>query len=491
MRPLATAAVKALVVAGATAGVVVGTGQLSTPVVLGATAPAAAQPTPEVVPVRQVTLGCPGPESEGIPSVPAVPGGRFGVVATTAPLQALSGLATAPGPGALTLTAAQGGPPLASTGQRAQSVAGSVDGPTPVLVSGSGSLAPGTAAVQTWLKSDTADRGLVVTPCLAPRAETWLLAGGAETTRRERLVVANPGANTVTVDVEVFGSAGRLRVGGGARLAVPPHGRVGVLLDGLVAQEARPAIRLTATGGLVTAVVEDSWIAGTVSHGRDDSGPADPPATEVVVPAVLAAGPAVLRVVVPGEQEAVVQARLLTTEGPRPVPGDEVLRVGAHSVRDIDLSGLPVGTYAVQVRADRPVTAAVRVERAATQAGGPADFGWVAAAAPIPVLAGTPLPPAGESWLALVGTGADWSASVVVVAADGTSTTRTVTGVADSTQDLFVADAQAVWVRPTAGTLRAGVFHQVRAAEGPLVSTWALAPAAVTATDVPVAEIRR
>jgi diguanylate cyclase (GGDEF)-like protein/PAS domain S-box-containing protein len=137
-------------------------------------------------------------------------------------------------------------------------VGGTVTGATLVEVAATESLAPAVAGLQTSvLAGESDDRGLVATPCATPSPDVWLLAGGGDATRRERLVVANPGANTLTVDVEVYGAAGKRAGVGAGRLAVPPHGRVSLLLDALAAGESSPAVHVTATGGVITAVLDE------------------------------------------------------------------------------------------------------------------------------------------------------------------------------------------------------------------------------------------
>ena len=66
---------------------------------------------------------------------------------------------------------------------------------------------------------------------------------------------------------------------------------------------------------------------------------------------------------VPGTEETVVQARALTKDGPVAVPGDGVVRVPGGTVREVDLSTMPAGAYAIQIRADHPIVAGVMSER--------------------------------------------------------------------------------------------------------------------------------
>ena len=51
-------------------------------------------------------------------------------------------------------------------------------------------------------------RGLATAACAAGGSDLWLLGGGADPGRQERLVLTNPGDNPVTADVTVHGAAG-------------------------------------------------------------------------------------------------------------------------------------------------------------------------------------------------------------------------------------------------------------------------------------------
>ena len=68
-------------------------------------------------------------------------------------------------------------------------------------------------------------------------------------------------------------------------------------------------------------MLEDAWIEGAVGRGRDDSAAAAAPALEQVVPAMVLAGPAHLRLLVPGPDAAGVLARLFAPDAPLAPPG--------------------------------------------------------------------------------------------------------------------------------------------------------------------------
>lgn len=496
MTPIGWSALRVLGFAAVLGGLVAGSTQLPSRLELTSIAPVVPADvlSPPSTPASQITLGCPGPETDGFSGLPAIPGEATSILAATAPSEAMQGIATAPAPGAVAVrssASAASDPALATSATRGGVVSGDVSGVAAGEVSATGSLAVGLAALQTGLRREGDERGLQSVACQAPRSEVWLLAGGGAPTRRERLVVANAGANPVTVDIQVHGASGPIASVNGARVAVPPHGRVGVLIDAIAPGEASPVVHVTATGGLITAVLEDSWIDGATGRGRDDVGPADGPATEQVIPAAYLTGVATLRIVVPGTDEAVVQSRALSPNGAVPLPADQVVRIPGGSVRDIDLSGLEPGAYALQVRADRPVVAAVVIER--RDAGvAQSDLAWVPATAVIPVLAGSPVPAGTVSRLLLAGTAAPWAATVYVVGPSGAVTSIPAQGVADSSWTVDLpAGAAAVWIRPSSGTVRAGISAELADPTGPLVTLVGINPASLTTTAIPVREVRR
>ncbi|MEI2826969.1 MAG: DUF5719 family protein [Dermatophilaceae bacterium] len=459
-------------------------------VVVRAPQDGASSSAPHLVPLRSAALHCPGPETEGLAGVPAVAGGTTTVYAAAAPAAALDQVMVVEGAGLMSVSATSAEQPLAQTSTRGAVVSTALAGPVAGEVAGSGSLAAGLAALQTWTRLDSDDRGLVATPCLAPTSEAWLVAGGGEPTRRERLVIANPGGNAATVDVTVFGVGGAIAAQGSSRLAVPPRGRSVVLLDAIAGGEVSPVVHVVASGGLVTAVIEDSWIDGAVGRGRDDAAPSAPPATDQVIPGVVVDGPGLLRVFVPGTSEAIVQARLLTPAGPTALPTNAVTRVPGGAVRDISLEGVTPGTYAVQLTSDHPIVAAALTHRR-PDAAAPSDLAWAASTSPIVTLAGTPLPTGARSTLAVSSSGGPADVTVVLVAPDGTTKTTSVRVEADAATTTDVSGAGSVWLRTSATGVRAAITLELADPAGPLVSSVGLRSSAVAATEVPVHELRR
>ncbi len=484
-------ALRAVVTVLAGGGLVVAAAQVPGTVSLGGAVAPVVDVGPQLVPVPFATLSCPGPETEGLQGVPPTPG-TLSVAAALAPVEALKDVRLGTGPGALQVVVRPAATVLGRSEQRTRGVVAGVQGPTVAEVTATGALAPGLTALQTWLQKEGDDRALVAAPCTPAKPDLWLVGGGGESTRREHITVVNPGANPVSADVTVLGTGGPIASANGKNVAVPPHGRVTLLLDALVGPEKTPVVHVAATGGVLTAVLEDSWVEGAVGRGADDAVPALDPSTEQVLPAVFVAGPARLRVAVPGPDETVVRARLLTATGPQPLPGEGVVRVSGGAVRDIDLSSLPAGAYAVQVQADHPVVAGAMLERRG-DGKGQSDFGWTTSTAPVPVVTGTPLPEGFVGSLMLVGTGDPAGAAVVTVSPAGVVVAKNVAVAADSVAVVDLAGAGQVWVRQTSGTLRAGVSLSLAdpAAGTPLFSILPLGPLAVSVMQQPVREVQR
>jgi hypothetical protein len=443
--------------------------------------------------VRGAALVCPGPELKGIKGVDDADV-TVRVAAAAAPSEVLGDVKPAAAAGAVKLSRMPRGAVGAPVTARGGVASGDVADAAAVLASGSQALAPGLAAMQSSYVASGDHRGLTTAACGPARADQWLLGGGGQPGRQERLVLTNPGGNAVTVDLTLHGAKGVIESTTGKGVVVPAHGRVSVLLDSISGTEATPAVHVVASGGVVSAVLNDYWLDGTVAAGADDVVPAAAPSRDQVVPGVPVIGPARVRVAVPGDSEAVVQVRVLDAQGPRALPRGGVVRIDGGAVRDIDLSGLPSGTYAVQVRADVPVVAGAVVTR--RDGSKPGDFAWSSSTLPV-TTAGAPLTvPAGAPaemgrWMLLTSEKAD--AVVDVVSADGTGkvSSQRVTVRADSAFAVPVKGASA-WVHQVSGKglLRVALGSQAGAGLAALVSVAPLEATPMRTTTVGLREVR-
>lgn len=338
------------------------------------------------VPAADTMLACPGPlvaaeVAEGADSEFVAPSGSeqtlgvAGVPAagSTTVAQTLAGLMGERGPGEEILRQEDGASFL-DAGLALEGpvrVEGRVVGSTPAMVAGSQLSAAGDGDL----------RGLAVAACTAPAQEQWLLAGGATVGESTRLVLSNPGSTAAEVTVGVFGENGEGATGGRKSVTVAPGASQSLQVEALAPDVASPAVRVSSTGGLVSAALQSSVVDGLDPAGVDISPAAAAPSAEVTVPGVPVAAqegepavPQVLRIANPTDR--VAEVRLAATS----VGGDadwsrRSTSVPARGVRDVPITGLDPASYSFSLRSSAPVTAAARSGN-----GEDTDFAWTPAA---------------------------------------------------------------------------------------------------------------
>lgn len=473
--PYLPAAVRVAVGAGAVAALVWGAASLPPTLDLAVAGGGDATPAAPTSLATSLSAMCPGNELSGIGGVGDVAVGGS-VVAATGPLALLPVPATGSGSAALTA----GSVPIAELAPaRPAAASGALPRSGPVALVAQGSLAPAVVGAQEWVAATADLRGLVTTPCRSAGSDLWLLGGGDGPGRQERLVLVNPGGNPVTADVTVHGAAGR--VGSSFTQTVAPGGRRTILLDAIAGEEALPAVHVVADGGGLHATLTDTWVSGSTPLGAETVVPTADPGTLQVVPAAVLGGGATLRVLAPGENQAVASVTILGRDGTVATTQDTVLTVGADAVAELALPEVPEGTYTVLVRSDVPVVASVRTQTG--EGGTPGDIAWSGAAPVLDDVAGAALPatPSVARTLRLVSTGGATTARVTLVVG-GEERTRAVDLLSERSADVDLAGASAVWVTRTGGSgaLRGGIVATSGAGAGHLVSVVPLDPVAVT-----------
>lgn len=339
-------------------------------------------------------------------------------------------------------------------------------------------------AVPAWIagavlvQTDAGDlRGLAAAPCQYPSAESWLVGGSTVLGSSARLVLSNPGQTAATVTVRIWGANGQVELAGAPEYLVPPGSERAVLLEGVAAEQSRIVVQTLASGGLVTAYLQDSRLAGLVPAGvdyvvsgqqpaqrqvvvglalagagepatpedpvADDAGtdPAEPPSADpgTADPTgtpdpgvgdpdpggqstdVEAAGPgavraARLRLLAPGADAATVDLTFLGADGEYELPGTRGLRLVPGEVLDVPLDALPGGDYAVLVDADVPVVAAAMLSTPAGE-GGELDRVWVPSV-PLGAVGPLALPEGAAGQLLLAAVGAA-TVTIEVIGIDG------------------------------------------------------------------------
>src|SRR5690606_34814220 len=176
-------------------------------------------------------------------------------------------------------------------------------------------------------------RGTTAAACQRPGSEFWLVGGGTELGTTSLLVVHNPGATPSEIGLEVWGPAGPVELGRGARYIVPSGGELTLRLSALAAELSGTVVRVTSAGGQIAAYLQVSELDGFTPGGADLVVPGVEPSrrqvlSSVVVPQseVDAPGAGLLRLLVPegvagpGDPELLPEG---AEAGPQGEPADD------------------------------------------------------------------------------------------------------------------------------------------------------------------------
>jgi hypothetical protein len=341
------------------------------------------------LPAAAPTVTCSGPETSIAPQG-SPPSDPAGVVTLTATADGAGAARAVLGP------LGAGAPPAAPfAGDGIRVVQRSADVREPLrLAAGTDADQTRLAAVQTTFSRTGDRRGLAAVACPAATTDAWLVGGATSTGRRARLLLLDPTPAAVVVDVVVLGPRGPVDLPSARGVVVAPGGARALQLDALAPGLDRLAVHVVARRGRVVAVLDDSRLEGATPAGVDDVPVAAPPARHLTLPGVVVpvappggTATAVVRLAVPGAEDAVVHLHLAGPQGYTALRGNGVVTVPAGSVVDVPLTGLAAGAYAVLAEADVPVVAGA-VVRVAGPPGGPlrrsaADVAWTAPALPL------------------------------------------------------------------------------------------------------------
>jgi len=409
------------------------------------------------------------------------------VAAHAAPSEVLDGVISPSGdPGRITLSSLSGPP---STPDEAPS-----SGPTsetadeledPIMARGTEEHAPGLVSGQSLVAGGEQATGLAAVPCTAPTADAWLVAGGGEKGRQEHLVLTNPGGNALDVRVDALGATGE---DAERSVVVPAHGREVVLLDGVGGTDAPQVVRVTSSGGLVVPTIVDRHLDGLTPAGVETVTPTAAPATRHVIPANANGDRRGMVLGAPGDSDAVVEIRRVDPDGSRSA---EVATVPAGGVADVELPA-GEGVHSWVVESDEPVVAAAHMTSAGS--GAETDMVWSVATPALGTLGGVALPgDLPEDVRRFVEVTADGEAAEaeILVQRDGEISTDEVSLEAGHGTAVSIGAAEAVWVRPTSGSVHSGVLLTGREGVGdPRATSLPLLPSRIAVRDVDVVHER-
>jgi hypothetical protein len=330
--------------------------------------------------------------------------------------------------------------------------------------------------------------GYAASACRPPLMESWLVGGSAATGAADLVLLSNPGTVPATVQLTVYGSAGVQTPPGGDGVIIAPGTQRILPLAGLALGEASPVLRVSATGAPVHASLQTSLTRTLTPGGVDHVAPvAEPRPQQTITGVTVTATPGtagasdaatLLRVLSPS---ADASATLTVTASGLSVPaiGPQSVTLVAGQPAEVDLGGLPIGSYTVQVDADSPVLAAVWQT---TGFGEGDDFAWYTPSpdVTVPTLFATPSGPAPVMTLV---NDADEPAPIAITSDDG-SYRLELTVPAKGAMTARLSPREVYLLEPGSTGIQAGISL---AAEGALagISVWPADAAAPQITVYP------
>ena len=214
--------------------------------------------------------------------------------------------------------------------------------------------------------------------CLAPAASQWFVGGTADVTSKGTLTLVNSGLGKALVGVTVFTEKGMVRE---QFFNVKANSLSTISLANLAPGSQSLAIHVVPQTGRVNAFVIDERGKGLKSLGGDTVNSTPQALNKVVIPAIphlvtkkkTALGHT-LRILVPGEISAHINAMLTSPDGSFAPSGIDGITIAPGKVIELPLNLVaPTSKFSLTITSDRPLVAAVK---SATQDGGKSDFIW-------------------------------------------------------------------------------------------------------------------
>lgn len=238
---------------------------------------------------------------------------------------------------------------------------GTIEAEGPVVLTGTDELAPGLLGARFG-----ADQ-LAAVACPAPVPSTWFTGVGAGAGLDSELELVNPDQGPAVVDVVVHGRRGVVDVPELRGVTVSGHDSVRLDLGEVIPRRRELAVNVVVSRGRLSATVRDEVPElGTRPQSLDWlPGQGEPTTDAVHLGLAPGKGADVLTVANPGEDEARVEVRIVTTDSEFVPEGLDELRVPPGAVRTVTLTtavraAVEDDAIGIRVTGTVPVTSGLR-----------------------------------------------------------------------------------------------------------------------------------
>ena len=219
------------------------------------------------------------------------------------------------------------------------------------------------------------------TICSSLQNEQWFVGGTADVTSKGKVLIVNSGLSSAVVDLEIWNEIGAQPT---KPITLPANSYREIGLDALAPGSREIVIRSLTRSGRVTSYLLDERGRGLKALGGDIVNFSARATKEIYIPAVphtvrkvgkkSEALPHTLRFLVPGELDARVTVKVISTDGSFIPSGLENKLVKAGSVASLPLSpNLPTSKFGLHISSDEPLVASVY---SSTFAQKKTDFIW-------------------------------------------------------------------------------------------------------------------
>ncbi|WP_374457861.1 DUF5719 family protein [Nocardioides sp.] len=285
----------------------------------------------------------------------------------------------------------------------------------PVVVNGTGDLAPGLVATRSG--SGSAVR------CDEPAPERWFTGVGASAEHSSTLTLTNSDKGPAVADVTVWDGSGVVDVPALRGVRVPGGRSATFDLSEVTPNRDALAVRVAVSRGrLASSMVDLVDPLGRAKPVREWlPAQAAPATTSYVVGVGTAAADRTLTLANPGDSEVRVGLKLVSGESEFAPSGVEEVTLAPASVSEVDLSGIlrgkrAAGVQALRLEATGPVTASLRSRT-------PSDLAFAVAGSVVDSDSGVALP-AGTKRILLAGASAPGVVTVQAWDEDGETVVR-------------------------------------------------------------------
>jgi len=219
------------------------------------------------------------------------------------------------------------------------------------------------------------------TICSAVQNEQWFVGGAADVTSKGRILLVNSGLSSAIVDLQVWNEIGAQPT---KSISLAANSSTEISLVSLSPGSREVVIQAITRAGRVTSYMIDERGRGLKALGGDLINFAPTAQKDIFIPAIPHTVRKVgaksielahsLRVLIPGELDAHVTVKVLSTDGSFIPSGFENKLIKAGSVTTLDLKpNLPSSKFGLHITSDVPIVASVL---SPTIAENKSDFIW-------------------------------------------------------------------------------------------------------------------